>query len=153
MYASHSLLELISVLLPGAPDLRCDALDLDLFASTITFEVTSTQPTSCCPQCQQPAGRIHSRYVRTLADMPWADAAVRLHLHVRRFFCASEGCSQRIFTERAPAIVMPWARRTQRLATRHQAVGLALGGAAGARLTAQLDATAPAAPAAAARAL
>ena len=44
MYASHSLLELISVLLPGAPDLRCDALDLDLSASTITFEVTQRSP-------------------------------------------------------------------------------------------------------------
>jgi transposase len=139
MYASHSLLELITFLLPGAPDLRCDALDLDLIASTMTLAVTSTQAHSACPRCQQSATRIHSHYQRTVADLPWAASTVRLHLRVRRFFCSSNDCSQRIFTERVPTVVMPWARRTQRLADRQRAVGLALGGAAGARLTAHLN--------------
>ncbi len=41
-------------------------------------------------------------------------------------------------TERLPNVVAPWARRTLRLAGRLSAVGLALGGAAGARLSCAL---------------
>ena len=44
-------------------------------------------------------------------------------------------CPCRIFTERLPGIATPWARRTLRLATRLLAIGLALGGAAGVRLS------------------
>ena len=53
--------------------------------------------------------------------------------------CASAACPRRIGTERLPSLVPPWARRTQRLAARQRAVGLALGGAAGARVAARLD--------------
>ncbi len=137
--ASHAFLELIEFLLPNGPDLRCDALDLDLGAATITLVVTSTQARSPCPRCQQMATRVHSQYMRTLADLPWADRAVRVRLYVRRFFCLDDACQQRIFTERVPTIVAPWARRTRRLAERQRSVGLALGGAAGARMAARLD--------------
>ena len=58
---------------------------------------------------------------------------------VRRFFCLMPGCCRTIFTERFPTIVAPWARRTRRLAERQRTVGLALGGAAGARVSAQLN--------------
>jgi transposase len=54
---------------------------------------------------------------------------------VRRLFCDNARCERRIFTERLPGLVAPWARRTARLATRLTALGLALGGAAGARLS------------------
>ena len=121
MHTSHTLLDLINFLLPGAPDLRCDALDLDLFAATITLVVTSTQASSCCPGCQQPSSRIHSHYTRTVADLPWAECPVRLLLHMRRFVCASAACPRRIFTERLPSLVPPLARRTQRLAARQRA--------------------------------
>jgi transposase len=40
-----------------------------------------------------------------------------------------------MFTERLPGIAAPWARRTLRLAARLLALGLPLGGAAGARLS------------------
>jgi hypothetical protein len=33
----------------------------------------STPPRARCPSCSRPSGRIHSRYQRTLADLPWAD--------------------------------------------------------------------------------
>ena len=98
----------------------------------------SIQDTSCCPLCHQPARRIHSRYQRTVADVPWALWGVMVQLKVRKFFCDTRGCERRIFTERLPEWVAPWARRTNRLAERLTAIGLALGGAAGARLTVRL---------------
>lgn len=52
----------------------------------------------------------------------------------RKFFCRHPACPRSIFPERLPGVVAPWARRTLRLAARLLALGLALGGAAGARL-------------------
>ncbi len=107
MDTTHSVLDLVSFLLPGAPDLRCDALDIDLCAATITVAVTSTQSGSCCPRCQQRSFRIHSHYARTVADAPWAERPVRLRLQVRRFFCSARDCRHRIFTERLPSLAPP----------------------------------------------
>ena len=82
-----------------------------------------------------PAQRIHSHYARTLADLPWAQYRVCLQLRVRKWFCRNRSCPRRIFTERLPTVAAPWARRTLRLAQRLVALGLALGGTAGVRLS------------------
>lgn len=100
---------------------------------------TAIQDTACCPDCGQIATRMHSWYTRTLADLPWADAAVQLQLRVRTFFCSITACPRRIFTERLPTVMAPWARRTARLAQQQQQLGLALGGNASTRLAADLD--------------
>jgi transposase len=59
---------------------------------------------------------------------------VRLILCVRKFFCRVPSCARRIFTERLPEVLAPWARTTERLAMLLRAVAFALGGEAGARL-------------------
>ena len=87
-----------------------------------------------CPLCGRRSKRVHSRYLRTLADLPWGEHAVTVLLSVRRLFCDNVRCTRRIFAERLPDLAAPWARRTTRLAGRLTAVGLALGGAAGTRL-------------------
>jgi transposase len=58
---------------------------------------------------------VHSRYKRTLADLPWQGIRVYLRLQSRKFFCSNEECRQTIFTERLPTVVQPYARRTLRL--------------------------------------
>jgi transposase len=88
-----------------------------------------------CPGCAAESDRIHSHYGRTLVDLAWADIRVCLHLQVRKCFCCNRACTQQIFTERLPVVAAPWARRTQRLAEQQRALGLALGGAPGARLS------------------
>jgi transposase len=125
-------------LLPEATTLRLTACRVDPTTAQITLLVRSTQVSVPCPLCATPARRIHSRYTRTLADLPWADYRVRLQLRVRKWFCRQHSCRRRIFTERLPTVAAPWARRTQRLAQRLGAVGLALGGQAGVRLSPQL---------------
>src|SRR5205823_6655774 len=67
--------------------------------------------------------------------LPWMSCAVRLELHVRRFFYTNSACPQKIFTERLPSVVAPYARHTLRLADLLTLVGFALGGEAGQRLT------------------
>ncbi len=56
-------------------------------------------------------------------------------MRVRKFFCLNANCKRRIFTERLTNVTAPWARRTLRLAQQFTTIGLALGGAAGVRLS------------------
>lgn len=67
-----------------------------------------------CPACGGGSVRVHSRYTRTLADLPLSGCPVQLKLLVRRFRCDRELCTRRIFSERLAAAT-PWARRTARL--------------------------------------
>jgi transposase len=96
------------------------------------------RPHSCCPDCRVPSARVHSRYERKVADLPWQGRAVVIRIQARRFFCVAPACRRRTFTERLPSIVRPSARRTLRLADIHDHLGLALGGEPGARLSDRL---------------
>ena len=127
-----------SLLLPNTISLHLDSWQLDAPASLITLHVTATPTTVPCPLCHRQTARVHSRYTRTLADLPWGPYAVRVQLRVRKFFCTYPACPRQIFTERVPTVAAPWARRTRRLAQLLSAFGVALGGEAGARLVARL---------------
>jgi transposase len=127
--------DVLTCLLPDATMLSLAACHVDTTAAQITLLVRSTQTRVPCPLCATPARRIHSRYTRTLADLPWAEYRVRLQLRGRKWFCCNRHCRRRIFTERLPTVAAPWARRTLRLAQRLVALGMALGGRAGMRLS------------------
>ena len=84
---------------------------------------------SVCPGCGRASGRVHSRYRRSLADLPVAGRRVRLIAHVRRFYCDTVLCGRRIFAERFDSdLLAPWARRTSRLEHIVHHLALALGG-------------------------
>ena len=73
--------------------------------------------------------RVHSRYVRRVADLPCSGRAVRIGIVTRRFRCDIPACPQRIFAERFETAVLPArARRTARLDVLVHHLGLALGG-------------------------
>ena len=57
---------------------------------------------------------------------------------MRRFRCPEPSCPRRIFAERLPSVVEPYARKTVRLEEILLLVGFALGGEAGARLSGRL---------------
>lgn len=108
-------------------------------ADTVTITTASKALESCCPVCGHASRRVHSRYLRTLADLPWQGRAVLIRIEARRFRCTAAECPRRIFTERLPAIAAgPWSRRTGRLGEIQRHLGLALGGQAGARLAERL---------------
>ena len=133
-FVSTPATTVLTRLLPDATMLRLEACDVDDTTAQITLRVQSTQTHAPCPLCTTPARRIHSDYGRTLADLPWAQYRVCLQLRVRKWFCRNRSCHRRIFTERLPTVVAPWARRTLRLAQRLVALGVALGGTAGVHL-------------------
>lgn len=95
----------------------------------LLIAVRPVTKTSSCPGCCKPSGRVHSRYRRSLADLPVAGRRVRLIAHVRRFYCDTVLCGRRIFAERFDANVLaPRARRTSRLEHIVHHLALALGG-------------------------
>jgi transposase len=53
---------------------------------------------------------------------------VRLQLTVHKFFCPNQECPRKIFTERLPTFVKPWAQMTLRLSQTLATLGLATSG-------------------------
>ena len=48
-----------------------------------------------CPRCRRVSSRMHSRYQRRIADLPWQGRPVMLCIHVRRLRCFNPRCEQR----------------------------------------------------------
>jgi zinc-finger of transposase IS204/IS1001/IS1096/IS1165 len=106
--------------------------------ASLTITVIATHPTACCPLCLEPSFSIHSLYCRTLADVPCGGRQIQLLLTIRKFFCRNSLCERKVFTERLPQFVEPWARMTIRLCHSLQSIGLATCGKGGAKLAARL---------------
>ncbi len=104
----------------------------------LVITVVATHPTSCCPLCSQRSSSIKSHYQRTLRDVPCAGRRVQLLLTVRKFYCRNPICERKVFAERLPAFVEPWARMTIRYCEQITSIGLATCGKGGVRLAARL---------------
>ena len=85
--------------------------------------------TAVCPLCGLLSRRIHSRYIRQVAELPSAGREVRLRVVTRRFICDASTCRRRVFAERFGGGILPErSRRTSRLECIVHHLGLALGG-------------------------
>jgi transposase len=104
----------------------------------LVIVVVATTPTSCCPLCAEPSSSIHCRYCRSLRDVPCAGRCVQLLLTVRKFSCRNPYCERKVFAERLPTFVEPWARMTIRYCQQIISIGLATCGKGGTRLAARL---------------
>jgi transposase len=104
----------------------------------LVIEIEASHPTSCCPLCAQPSDSIKTHYRRVLRDAPCAGRQVQLVLTVRKFYCRNLYCPQKVFAERLPAFVEPWARMTIRCSQHITSIGLATCGKGGTRLAARL---------------
>jgi transposase len=127
--------DLLSSLLPADGSLHLDVVQLT--DAAVRVVATATAPRAACPDCAASARRVHSRYRRVVADLPWAGRRVTIELRVRRFLCPSSACARMTFAERLPEVAPLHARATVRLLRAQADAGLALGGAAGARLLAR----------------
>ncbi len=102
---------------------------LEMNAREVLVIATPRQAKADCPGCGKDSRRIHSRYQRTLIDLPAHGRQVRIVLTARRFRCTTPECQTSIFTERFAAdVARPFARRTTRLQCLVRHLGLALGG-------------------------
>jgi transposase len=116
-----------------SPGVRVDHSWRD--TETLHLAASTTRQQARCPLCHRRSRRVHSRYARTLADLPWCGTRVLIHLRTRRFVCRVRWCRRTIFTERLPALMAPSSRHTTRAGERLLRIGFALGGEPGARLS------------------
>src|SRR5438105_7841914 len=65
---------------------------------SLTLIVSTKRSGAICPRCQTTSTRVHSRYNRTVADLPWHGISVKLELHTRRFFCPNGLCVSNLFS-------------------------------------------------------
>ncbi|MER7764319.1 ISL3 family transposase [Streptomyces sp. NPDC097619] len=121
---------------PEVEDLVVGRVEID--GEAVRVEARSERGTVVCPDCTSVGTRVHSTYRRRLADRPLGGRRVVLILLVRRFFCGNGACSRRTFVEQVGCLSRRYARRTQAVARILQAIGLAVGGRAGARLAPRL---------------
>jgi transposase len=94
-----------------------------------------------CPSCRHHSVARHSRYWRTIKDLPAHGQAVTLRVRVGRWRCHNARCAQAIFADRLGGVVAPRVQHTDRLGAIVHLVGHALGGRAGERLLARLGMT------------
>lgn len=120
------------------PEYPCELIDITLTDAQALITLATVAPSACCPKCQVASRRVHSRYGRTLGDVPVGTRSVCLHLRVRKFFCDNPDCGQTVFAERFPSWLAPFARRTSRLDGDLTALGCENGGEGGARLAKRL---------------
>lgn len=113
---------------------RLKLLGVRATETAITLVARTSSRLARCPVCGNRSRRVHSRYTRKLADLPWQGVPVTVHLHVRRFFCDRAACERKIFAERVPGVAARYARRTERLDDWFTHISFALGGEAGGRL-------------------
>jgi hypothetical protein len=121
------------LLLPADMDLEEVVIDKNL----LILGLSSTQLTAACPSCSSLSARVHSRYMRTLSDLPCQERAVVLRVQVRRFFCLAAACAHKTFAEQFPTLAPASARRTDRQLQRLCPIAFALGGRPGAPLAKQ----------------
>lgn len=88
--------------------------DLAITPDLVCVAADSTAPRTPCPTCGTSSDRVHSRYTRTFADLPWQGRRVALRVTVRRFRCGQAGCEHVIFCERLPAFLAAHARTPER---------------------------------------
>ena len=122
---------LTKLFFPGVAGVRVDRMWRE--GPTLHMEVAATRCWARCPLCHRRSKRLHSRYARTLADLPCSGERVVVHLRVRRFVCRMRWCRRKIFAERLPDLVAPFARHTARLTTHVRRAAFDLGGDPGAR--------------------
>ncbi|WP_336246786.1 ISL3 family transposase [Streptomyces cupreus] len=87
-----------------------------------------------CPACGTASARVHSRYVRRLADSAVGGRPVVVELQVRRFRCRERACQQATFAEQVEGLTFRHGRRSTGLQTVLERVAVMLAGRAGARL-------------------
>lgn len=128
--------ELLNVVFPH---LRCLQIDsVRPGGQSVRIEASTHSPQAACPGCGLASKRVHSRYLRRVQDTAIAGRETIIHLRVRRFFCLNSACGKKTFAEQVAGVTVRHGRRSPGLGQVLTAVALALGGRAGARLTARL---------------
>ena len=94
----------------------------------VVMQARSRAAGAACPACGAWSSRVHSGYVRTVADGPAGGRPVVIRLAVRRFLCRNPACEAVTFAEQVDGLTGRYLRRSLPLLGLMAQVGLALAG-------------------------
>lgn len=120
-------------ILPSNLDLKAETIYCEPGVLNIHTSVCQTH--SACPICGKSSTRIHSRYYRTLLDLPISGHLARIKLRARKYFCDNSICHRKVFTERFDYEIRPYYRRMLRSNALLTRMALELGGNTGAAIS------------------
>ncbi len=126
----------VESLLPEAGRLVVERLSIE--PAGILMELRCRDVSSQCPACKCPSRRVHSKYLRTIGDLPWRNTPVVIHWRARKFFCDNPDCRRRVFAEQLSGLVARRGRNSAQLEKTLVDIGLECGGEPGRRLAADL---------------
>ncbi|WP_147427232.1 transposase family protein [Micromonospora globbae] len=114
---------------------RLTTEDFAVVNGKVVISAAACATMAACPDSATVSSRVHGRYRRRLADVALAGRPVVLNLCVRRFVCVKPDCRRRTFVEQVEGVTSRFTRRSQPLRRTLMAIGHALAGRAGARLS------------------
>lgn len=126
----------LDVLLPHLAGVKIERVEVATDGILVRAEPKAAS--AACRRCEQSSRRVHSRYVRRLADVAVGGRTVSIRVKVRRFVCENASCAARTFVEQVEGLTARHARRSLPLRRLLEAIGLALCARAGVRLAAKL---------------
>lgn len=87
---------------------------VDREGENIDIYAHGSQDYGICPYCGKISRRVHSYYLRHMTDLPILGKTTRLHLEMRKFYCANPECRRKTFAEQPGIEVFRYRRRTCR---------------------------------------
>ena len=92
--------------------IRIQSVDRD--ADNIDIYAHGSLDYGVCPYCGKISRRVHSYYLRHMTDLSILGKTTRLHLEMRKFYCANPKCKRKTFGEQPGIEVFRYRRRTYR---------------------------------------
>lgn len=133
VYLINIHLMIPSFLLPL--NLPLNASSIEVKGNYLVIQASAIQPHCACPACGHNSFRIHSKYIRMLADLPVSGHLVKVTIVSRKYFCDNPQCLRKIFTERFTGEIIPYQRRFNRSNHLLSNIALELGGNKGALIS------------------
>ena len=80
-------------------DKKLKILNYEYIDENLVITVTRTNKSDRCPCCGKKSNNIHSRYFRTIKDLPIQENKVILKIKTKVFFCKNPQCDVNTFAE------------------------------------------------------
>jgi transposase len=102
-----------------------------IIGDEIYIRVKSKTKVQECPECGRKTKKVHSKYIRTVQDLPIGDKKVYIEIISRNMICVNGNCSRKRFAE-SYEFVGTNGVKTKRLEAEIVSVGMNMGSVAAA---------------------
>lgn len=65
----------------------------------LSIKIKRTNKSAICPYCGKKSYNVHSKYIRTIKDLPIQEYKVVLNIETKKFFCKNEKCLSSTFAD------------------------------------------------------